>query len=246
MIILDGKKLADKILDDLTEEVEKLPAMKLAVILVGDNHKSLKYIKQKQKAAERIGIGFKLYRFDKNINEQKFIKEVNKITKDESITGIVIQLPVPSYINIENLVPPEKNAEFESPTVSGIMTILKEYNINVEKKKVIIVGKGRLVGKPLAKILEIAGAELEICDSKTTNLALQTLKADILISATGYPNLIKEAMVKKDVVVIDAGTGDIDFENVKKKASYITPPIGGVGPMTVAMLMNNLIKLSKT
>lgn len=133
------------------------------------------------------------------------------------------------------------------------MRILKEYNIKVKGEKVVIIGRGKLVGEPLAKIIKRAGADLATYDIRTKNLKPNTLKADILISATGYPHLIKEDMVKKEAIVIDAGfakinnkiIGDVDFENVKKKAKYITPVPGGVGPMTVAMLMNNLIKLAK-
>lgn len=247
-MILDGKKLANKILGELKKEVKNLPPIKLAVVLVGDNYKSLKYIKQKEKAAKKINIKFELYKFDSKISNQNLIKEINKVVNDKTNTGIVIQLPLPSRIDtgkILALIPPEKDAELESPTASGIMKLLEEYNINVKEKKVVIVGKGRLVGQPLAEMMKKAAADLLVCDSKTKNLDLQTLKADILVSATGQPCLIKENMVKKEAVVIDVGTGDVDFEKVKNKAAYITPPIGGVGPMTVAMLMKNLLKLAK-
>lgn len=248
MIILDGKRIADRILEGLRREVKKLPPIKLVVVLVGDNSKSLKYIKQKEKAAEKIGVGFKLFKFNENINEQELTRKIEKIVKDKTNTGIIVQLPLPSYINTQkilNLIPKEKNAEFEFPTASGIMKMLEEYSINVKEKKVVIVGKGRLVGQPLVAMMKKAGANVVVCDSKTRSLNLQTLKADILVSATGRPCLIKENMIKKGAVIIDAGTGDVDFEKVKNKAAYITPPIGGVGPMTVAMLFSNLVKLAK-
>lgn len=249
MIILDGKKLADRILDELEKEVKKLPQIKLVVVLVGDDSASLKFIKQKQKAAEKIGIGFKLYKLDRDINEQELIKEIKKIVKDKTSTGIVIQLPLPFHINTQkilNLIPSEKDAEFESPTAFGIMKLLEEYGIKIKGKKVVIIGKGKLVGKPLTEIMKRAGANLIVCDKQTKNLKSKTLKADILVSATGCPCLIKEDMVKRGAVVIDAGyMGDVDFGNVKKKTKYITPPIGGVGPMTVAILLSNLVKLAK-
>ena len=256
MVILDGKKLADKILSQLTKEVARLPLIKLAVVLVGDNPKSLNFIKQKQKAAEKIGIEFKLYKFNLKISNQNLTKEVNKITKDKSITGIVIQLPLPKHINTQkilSLIPVEKDPDalsvdnflVEPPTASGIIRILKEYNIEVKGKKVVIIGKGRLVGKPLTAIMDRLGADIITCDIQTKNLNQEIFKADILVSAAGQPHLIKEGMIKQGVVIIDAGTGDVDFENIKKKASYITPPVGGVGPMTVAILIDNLIKLAK-
>ncbi len=264
MIILDGKKLAEKILSKLRKEIKKIPPIRLAVVLVGNNPASLNFIKQKQKTAEEIGIQFKLYRFKENIVEQLLARKINEIVKNKSNTGIVIQLPLPKHINeqkILSILPYEKdvdalsvdNSIVEPPTASGIMRILEEYNIKAERKNVIIVGKGKLVGKPLAIMMAKIGANLIICDRKTENLASKTLKADILVSATGQPHLIKENMVKKGAVVVDAGfskvnnklTGDVDFEGVKKKASYITPVPGGVGPMTIAMLMNNLIKLAK-
>jgi len=246
--ILNGKKLADKILDKLKKEITNLPPIKLVVVLVGENSKSLKYIKQKKKAAEQIGINFELHRFKSNISEQELVEKIKKIVKPKTNTGIIVQLPLPRHIDTQkiiNLIPKEKDAEFESPTASGIMKLLEEYNIKLKGKKVVIIGKGRLVGKPLAKIIERSGAKLTVCDDQTKDLALLTSQADILISATGSPGLIKENMIKRGIVVIDAGTGDVDFEHIKSKAGYITPPVGGVGPMTVAMLMRNLIKLAK-
>lgn len=254
MTILNGKKIAEKILDKLKEEVKELPPIKLVVILVGDDSASLSFVKQKQKAAEKIGVEFKLYKFKENVDEQTLIEKVEKIVQNRTNTGVVIQLPLPPRINTQkilSLIPLEKDVDalsvdnllVEPPTASGIMKILEEYNIKPREKKVVIIGRGRLVGKPLAEMMEKVGADLTICDKQTKNLSRETLKADILVSATGQPNLIKENMVKNGVIVIDAGTDDVDFENVKKRVSYITPPIGGVGPVTVAVLMGNLVKL---
>lgn len=255
-VILNGKKLADKILERLKEEVKKLPAIKLVVILVGENHASLNFVKQKQKTAEKIGIGFELYKFDSKISNQSLSKKVEKIVDNKSATGIIVQLPLPFHIDTDkiiNLIPPKKDPDalsvdnllVETPTASGIMKLLQEYGIKIKGRKVVIIGKGRLVGKPLAETMKKAGADLIICDRETKNLKSKTLKADILVSATGCPCLIKKDMIKREAVVIDAGNGDVDFERVKKKTKYIAPPIGGVGPMTVAILLSNLIKLAK-
>ncbi len=262
MIILDGKKLAEKILNKLKKEANK--KIRLAVILIGNSNASLGFIKQKRYAAKKIGVKFKLYNFDKKISEQALTKKINEIVKNKAATGVLIQLPLPKHINeqkILNLVPAIKDVDalsvdnflVEPPTASGIMKILKEYGIRIKGKKIVIIGRGKLIGRPLEILMRKIGADLTICDSKTKNLASETLKADILISATGKPNLVKKDMVKRGAAVIDAGfskinnkiVGDVDYKNVKNKTSYITPVPGGVGPVTVAMLMNNLIKLAK-
>jgi len=256
-MILNGKKLAERILNDLKREVAKLSPIKLAVILVGNDPNSLKFVKQKKKAAEKIGINFELHRFKSNISEQELVEKIKKIVKLKTNTGIVVQLPLPPRIDVQkiiNLIPKEKDPDalsvdnflVESPVASGIIKLLKEYGIKLKGKKVVIVGRGRLVGKPLIAIMKKAGVDLVACDIYTKNLSNQTLKADILISATGSPGLIKAKMIKRGTVVIDAGTGDVDFERIKNKVGFITPPIGGVGPMTVAMLMSNLVKLAKS
>jgi methylenetetrahydrofolate dehydrogenase (NADP+)/methenyltetrahydrofolate cyclohydrolase len=263
-IILDGKKLAEEILDELRKKIKKLSPIRLAVVLVGDNPASLNFIKQKQKAAIKIGVDFGLYKFKKNIKEDSLIKELNKVIKNRTNNGIVIQLPLPKHLDVQkilNIIPQEKDVDalsvdnylVEPPAASGIIKIIREYKIKIKNKRVVIVGKGRLVGGPLALMMEKNGGKTIVCDKNTKNLASQTIKADILISAAGKPHLIKENMVKKGAVVIDAGfskvnnklTGDVDFERVKKKTSYITPVPGGVGPLTVAMLFSNLIKLAK-
>lgn len=270
-MLLDGKKLADRILDDLKKDIGRLSKkIKMAVILIGDDPSSLSFIKEKQKAAEGIGIGFKLYRFDSKINTDELQKEVKKITKSKSITGVVIQLPLPFHIDkycILNTVPSKKDVDILSsqnlggfyqgtslispPTASGIVKLLEEYGIKVKGRKVVIIGFGDLVGKPLAILMLRAGANLTVCRRSTKYLKKESLGADILISATGKPHLITEDMIRRGAVVIDAGfgmkkgkiVGDVDFEKVKNKAGYISPVPGGVGPMTVAMLMSNLVKL---
>jgi len=211
MIILNGKKLANKILNKLKKEVKKMPVLptgrppiKLVVVLVGKNPASLNFIKQKQKAAEKIGIDFKLYKFNLKINTQNFLREISKIIKDKSVTGIVIQLPLPTHIDLQkvlNLLPKNMDVDalsvdnyfVEPPIVSGIIKLLEEYKIGMKGKKIVIVGQGKLVGKPLAKTLKQAGLNLKTYDIRTKNLGNKTLEADILISATGQPHLIKES-----------------------------------------------------
>ncbi len=275
-MLLDGKKTAKKILNRTKREVNKLPAspaggppIRLAVILVGSNPASLNFIKQKQKKAEEIGAGFKLYSFNSKISNRELTKKIEKIVKNRFNTAVIIQLPLPSHLNAEkliNIIPPEKDVDalsvdnflVEPPTPSGIMELLREYNIKIKNKHIVIVGRGKLVGKPLAKIMKDTGGKVTVCHSQTQNLKSETLKADILVSATGQAHLIQGDMVKKGVVVVDAGfakisipgrkekiTGDVNFEKVKEKAKYITPVPGGVGPMTVALLMHNLVKLAK-
>ncbi len=271
--IINGKKLAEKILADLKKEIEKRRLkLKLAVVLVGDNPVSQIFINQKEKACKKIGVGFKLYQFDKKISAQELKKEVENIAKMPSNSGIVIQLPLPLSIDVQeilNAVPLEKDIDVLSerslgkfsqktlpilpPTVRGISFLLKKYRIKIKGKNIVIVGAGRLVGYPLAIWFLQERATVSVLNEFTKDTISFTQKADILVSGVGKPNLIKGDMVKKGVVVIDAGVsmveqklvGDVDFKSVSKKASYITPVPGGVGPMTVACLLENLVKLKK-
>lgn len=268
-MLLDGKKTAIKILNNLKRELKKLPPIRLAVILVGNNPASLNFIKQKENKAKKIGANFKLYKFSSKINNQNLAKEIKKIIKNPLNTGIIIQLPLPSHLNAEkliNMIPAKKdvdalsvdNSFVKQPTPSGIIELLKRYKIKIKNKNIVIIGRGKLVGKPLAKMMAKAGGKITVCHSQTQDLKSETIKADILISATGQAHLVQSDMVKKGGVVIDAGfakiktqdkkekiTGDVDFQGVEKKVKYITPVPGGVGPMTVAMLMYNLVKLAK-
>lgn len=238
MKILDGKKLSKKILKNLKREIEKRGLkLKLAVIFVGKDPASKIFIREKKKACEFVGIDFELLRFPARISGSMLKKEIKKIVKDPTISGVIIQLPLPEKFNVQeflNLIPREKDVEFFSPVVCAVDYLLKEYKISLQAKKIVLVGRGRLVGRPVAKWLR---------EQKIKVLNIDKIKqADIIISGVGKPNLIKGDMVKKGVVVIDAG-GDVDFKSVSKKARYITPVPGGVGPMTVACLLQNLIKL---
>jgi len=273
MKILDGKKLAEKILANLKKEAEKFkPRLSLAVVQVGENLISQVFINQKKKACEKIGVGFKLFKFPAKIKDSELKKAIEKIVKIPANSGVIIQLPLPKRFFPEdflNLITEEKDVDVLSehslgkfyqgtleilpPTVNGILQLLKDYKIVLKGKNVVIVGAGRLVGFPLATQLLKAKATLSVLNEWTRDTPSFTKKADILVSAVGKPDLIKANMFKKGVVVIDAGSsrkngkvvGDVDFESASKKASHITPVPGGVGPLTVACLLENLVKLNK-
>jgi len=273
MILLDGKKLAENILGNLKNEIKRRDLkLTLAVIQVGENPVSQIFINQKKKACKKTGISFKLFEFPAKIGVIELKKEIEKIVKNPANSGIIIQLPLPKKFLPEeflNLIPEEKDVDVLSerslgkfyqgtlkilpPTVDGILRLLKNYKIGLIGKNVVIVGAGRLVGFPLAIQLLKERATLSVLNEFTKDASFFTKKADILVSAVGKPNLIKADVVKKGAVVIDAGcsmkkgklVGDVDFESVSKKASYITPVPGGVGPLTVACLLENLVKLNK-
>ncbi|PIS39662.1 MAG: bifunctional methylenetetrahydrofolate dehydrogenase/methenyltetrahydrofolate cyclohydrolase [Candidatus Nealsonbacteria bacterium CG08_land_8_20_14_0_20_38_20] len=272
MKILDGKKLSEKILAELREELKKtVLKLRLAVIQVGENPVSKVYIERKGKAAEKIGIGFKLYQVDEKTNPEELKEEIEKIVSEIKNSGVIVQLPLPKKFSPEeflNLIPAEKDIDVLSekslgkfyqgtlkimpPVVAGILGLLRNYKIELKGKNIALVGAGRLVGLPLTLQLLREKATVSVLNEFTEDTAYFTKKADILISGVGKPNLIKGNMVKKGVVVIDAGTtklkgkllGDVDFKSVAKKASYIAPVPGGVGPMTVACLLGNLVKLN--
>lgn len=273
MKLLDGKKLADKILANIKKEIKNCHLkLRLAVILVGENMASKIFIKQKQKACKEVGIEFKLFNFSRKITSDRFKKEIKKIAKNPSNSGIIIQLPLPSHINTQeilDLIPFGKDVDVLSenglerfsqrtlpimpPTVGGISRMLKKYKIDIIGRNIVIVGAGRLVGYPLALWFLRQKSTVSVLNKYTKDFFSFIKKADILISGVGKPNLIRGNMVKKGVIIIDAGTsmkngklvGDVDFNNVSRKASYITPVPGGVGPMTVACLIENLIAINK-
>ena len=281
-IILDGKKLANKILEELKTEIGKLNVqIELAIVLVGSDPPSVSYVNQKQKTGKTIGIDVKIYNYEKNISTRKLREEINKLNKNKKITGIIVQLPLPNTINTESIldaVNPKKDVDVlnrESvgrlyknkskvlpPTIAGIKKILEEYKIECRGKNIAIVGYGILVGKPATIIFANEGASIFVVRSSTKSIEEILKQADIIISGVGKPNLITKNMLKKDAVVVDAGTsiseqrtannkqykkiivGDV-AEDVKDVAKYITPVPGGVGPMTVAMLFWNLLELIK-
>ena len=276
-VIIDGKKLAKEIRENLKIKCEELKERgiepKLAVILVGNDKPSQIYVKNKSKACEEIGIKFEEYLLDENITQKELINLIEKLNKDNTIHGILLQSPIPEQLDINEAfrkILPEKDVDgfnpvnvgklvlnqdtFVSCTPYGIMKMFEAYNIDLTGKNVTIIGRSNIVGKPLIQCCLNKNATVTICHSKTKDLKEHTKKADILIVAIGKSKFITEDMVKKDAIVIDVGinrdengklTGDVDFENVEKKASFITPVPGGVGPMTIAMLMNNVLKATK-
>ena len=235
MKLLNGKKISQKILNNLKKEIErKKLKLRLAVVLVGEDLDSKIFVNQKRKACELVGIDFKLFQFPKQIRQIELTEKIKEIVKSD-ISGLVIQLPLPKHINADkilNLVPKEKDAELISPVVCAISRLLEEYKISLKNKNIVLIGKGRLVGQPVANWL------------KKQDLNFSGLKdikqADVVISGVGRTNFIKGDMIKKGAMVIDVGR-DIDFETVSKKAGYLTPTPGGVGPMTVACLLKNLV-----
>jgi len=272
-IIIDGKKLSDKILDDLKQRIDKSELkLKLAVIMVGEDLVSEIYIKQKKKACEYVGIDFDLFKFPSEISVADLKSKIQKIAWNPEVAGVVIQLPLPEKFRAQdflNLIPLEKDvdvlsengiAKFYSgnsvvfpPTVCAISQLLEKRKISLKGKDIVVIGAGRLIGLPLTLWLLRESATVSVLNSFTKDIESFCKKADIIISGAGKQNLITGKMVKEGVVIIDAGSsseagktkGDIDFESVSKKASYITPVPGGVGPMTVACLLKNIVELYK-
>ena len=273
MKILDGKLIKGQILEELKSEVNKLTIKpNLVVIQVGDNDASNIYISQKRKMAEYVGYDFSLLKFPLEVSEEEILNEISKLNNDNSVHAILVQMPLPDNLNtskIQNAITVLKDVDglndinagrlFHKKdglfpcTPLGVMELLKRYNVNVTGKDAIVVGRSNLVGKPMATMLTNNDATVTVCHSKTENLKKYTTHADILVVAVGHANLITADMVKEDAIVIDVGInkvdgklcGDVDFENVSKKVSYITPVPGGVGQMTVAMLARNVLSAYK-
>ena len=275
--IIDGKKVSQKIREELKEECEEIKKQgiipKLAVIMVGDNPASKVYVRNKNKACQEIGIEYEEYLLKSEITQEKLIELIEDLNNRKDINGILLQSPIPNHLDINEAfrkISPEKDVDgfhpanigklilnqdtFVSCTPYGIMKLFAEYNIDLNGKHVVILGRSNIVGKPLIACCLNRNATVTVCHSKTENLEEHTKKADILIVAIGKANFVKKEMIKDGAVIIDVGinrtdegklTGDVDFENVKDVAGYITPVPGGVGPMTIAMLMNNVIKAAR-
>ena len=272
-LILDGLMLKTKILDEAKHEIEhKNLNLGLGIIQVGDNPNSNIYIKNKIKACEKVGIEVIYKKLDSSIVEEKLIELIESFNNDDNITGIILQSPLPSHLDFdkcssyilsskdvdgftkENVYKLYLNQKGILPcTVKGIIRLLEEYKISLEGANIAIIGRGNIVGKPLAMAMENRNATVTLCHSKTKNIKDITRNADIVISACGIPHFVTEDMIKDGAVVVDVGiskvadkiVGDVDFNNVKDKASFITPNPGGVGPMTVAMIIDNLIEMGE-
>lgn len=275
-VIINGKEVAQKIRYNLKEEVTELKKngkiLKFAVIMVGDNSASKIYIKNKSKACEEVGIDCEEYILDSNIQMKELLDLINTLNEREDIHGILLQSPIPKHLDIDEAfrtIAPNKDVDGFNPvnvgklclgqdcfvacTPSGVMKLLEEYNIEIEGKNAVVIGRSNIVGKPMLQCLLNKNATVTICHSKTKNLLEITKNADIIVAAVGREKFLTGDMIKEGAVVIDVGInrlqdgticGDVDFESVEKKASYITPVPGGVGPMTVAMLMSNIVKAS--
>lgn len=262
-MLLDGKKLQQKRFKILKTKVSKLKEKSVLIIIqIGTNKESEVYVKRKIEFGKKLGVVVEYYQLKPNVDFEFLEKLIGDFNYDDDIKGVMIQLPLPKKFDknrVLNLIDRNKdvdglrkNSKFVPATVRGVITLLKEYKINLENKKAVVVGDSDLVGKPVAKTLKEKGAKVKVCNVFTKDLKKETLKADILISAVGKPNLIKKDMVKNDVVVIDIGTtfvngklkGDVDFDSISKIAKAITPVPGGVGPMTVLSLFENLVDAS--
>lgn len=271
-VILDGKNLRDKILADLKCRVAALNGTpKLVVLSVGDDPASKIYVNNKKKIAEKIGITAEIIEYPPRVRQEILLTDINVLNVDPTVTAILVQLPLPKHIDkleILSAILPEKDVDGFTPynsgllfsgakpyaypaTPRGILRLLDEYNIEIDGKHVVIVGRSNIVGKPLAQMMLNRNATVTVCHSHTKNLADITKTADILVSAAGG-KIIEENMIKQNCVVIDVGIfrdddgklrGDVNFETVSKIASHITPVPGGVGPMTIASLMLNTVDL---
>lgn len=273
-IIIDGKEVAREKREQIKARVESLKnqgkSVGLAVIIVGENPASKVYVNNKKKGCAEVGITSFEYALPESTTEDELKALVQKLNADDSVNGILCQLPLPKHINedaVINTISPKKDVDAFHPqnvghimigdytflpcTPAGIMEMLKFYNISVAGKKCVVIGRSNIVGKPMAMLLLKENGTVEICHSRTENLKEETLSADILVAAVGKTRFVTADMVKDGAVVIDVGMnrdengklcGDVDFDNVAAKASYITPVPGGVGPMTITMLLENTVR----
>lgn len=270
MKLIDGKKIQLEMIEELKEEVGNLNTIpKLVIIQIGDFGPSNKYVSQKKTVGEKVGINVEHLHFEETIKEEDVLNKIDELNKDKNVHGIMVQLPLPKGFDedkITNRVDSSKDVDglttenigrlfdgknaFTPCTALGVMELFNRYNISLQGKHAVILGRSKLVGKPLIACLLNANATVTICHSKTENLDKITKKADILIVAIGKKYFVNKDMIKKGTVVIDVGInveegkiyGDVNFDDVSKKASYLTPVPNGVGRMTVISLMKNVIK----
>ena len=283
--MIDGKKISISIQNSLKEEISKIrknynSVPKLVVVLVGNNPASISYVKAKERACEKVGILCHVERLEENVSEGELIKYINDLNLDSETHGMIVQLPLPKGLDEEKIIQsisPIKdvdgltnenlgllasgNSRFVPATPLGVQVLLNEINAKTEGSNIVIIGRSKLVGIPLALLLssksDLGNASVTICHSKSKNIKSHTIKADIVVVATGFPHTLTADMVRKDSIVIDVGVnriedntkkngyrliGDSDFEEIYEIASKITPVPGGVGPMTIAMLLKNVTK----
>ncbi|PLR99877.1 bifunctional methylenetetrahydrofolate dehydrogenase/methenyltetrahydrofolate cyclohydrolase FolD [Bacillus sp. T33-2] len=275
--LIDGKEIARKKRVEIAEEVEKLKKANivpgLAVILVGDNQASKTYVNSKQKACRELGMHSVLIEYPETLEEQELLAKIRDLNSDDTIHGILVQLPLPQHINETNIIEaisPEKDVDgfhpvnigrmmtgqdaFYSCTPYGIMVMLKEIDYDLAGKNVVVVGRSNIVGKPAGQLMLNENATVTYCHSRTKDLKAHTKTADVVVAAVGRADFITADHIKDGAVVIDVGInrneegklcGDVAFDEVKEKAGYITPVPGGVGPMTITMLMFNTLKSAR-
>ena len=276
-MIIDGKKEAELLRHEVKKEIDSLKLKNnkvpgLTVILIGDFAPSQIYVKNKEKKAKEVGINSEVVRYPKEVSEQEVLKKIKELNDNNAVSGILVQLPLPSQINKEkiiNAINPLKDVDGFHPvnvgnlssgyhatvpcTPLGCLLLIKKIESNLSGKHAVIIGRSNLNGKPMAQLLLKENCTVTIVHSKTKNLKIECLKADILVAAVGVPNLVKGDWVKKDAIIIDVGinkvddkiVGDVDFDNVKDKVRAITPVPGGVGPMTIACLLKNTLECFK-
>ena len=287
MKIIDGKKVSNEVLDEIKLAVQNrkklnLKIPHLAAVLVGDDGPSQTYVNSKIRACERVGFESSLFQFDKSITENELISEIEKINVNDDIDGFIVQLPIPKGINQENIlnkVLPKKDVDGFNPinygkmalgietflpaTPAGIIELIKRYSIDLKGKKCLVIGRSQIVGRPISILLSqnkiFGNATVTVAHSRSNNLKEICLDSDMIISAIGIPEFIKEDMIRPGSIIIDVGicrvkddnslkgyriVGDVDFESVYDKVSLITPVPGGVGPMTISMLLKNTLRAS--
>ena len=283
MIVLDGKKTSNDIKAEIAESVKEIVVKglrppHLAAVIVGDDGASLTYVGSKVRACKRVGFESTLIKLPETISENELLEKVNELNNDENIDGYIVQLPLPKHIDSQKIlmaVDADKDVDgfhptnfgkmalslptFISATPFGIMELLKRYNVETSGKHTVVIGRSDIVGRPISILMSQksnpGNSTVTLAHSRTKNIEELTKQADIIISALGVPNFVKEDMVKDGAVIVDVGitrvadgsekgykiVGDVDYENVSKKSSYITPVPGGVGPMTIAMLLKNTL-----
>ncbi len=274
-VLIKGKDLSAKIVEEIRQEVLNYNTRPtLVVIIVGSNPASQVYVAKKKKTAHEAGFNSQVIELEESISQQELERQIDILNQDANVNGILVQLPLPKHINTYDIIEkilPEKDVDGFHPinvgklaiglkpyaiscTPYGIIKLLEENNIEIEGKHAVIIGRSNIVGKPLSYLLLNRSATVTICHSKTKNLSEICSQADILVAAVGIPKFVKADWVKEGAAVIDVGinrtedgklVGDVDFEEVEKKAGYITPVPGGVGPMTIAMLLSNTLELFK-
>lgn len=287
--ILDGLKTSKEIKQEIKQEVSQIiesgkRAPHLIAVLVGENGASIAYVNNKVRDCKEVGFESSLFKYDENVSEETLLQKIKELNEDANVDGFIVQLPLPKHIDQEKIIhaiDPKKDVDgfhpenfgrmalelpaFLPATPFGIVTLLERYNINTQGKHCVVIGRSRIVGRPMSILMSRKGAvgdcTVTITHSKTPNISEYTKQADIVITALGNPLFLKKEMIKEGAVIIDVGItrvedntekgfclkGDVDFEDVKDKASFITPVPGGVGPMTRAMLMQNtLLAYKKT